>query len=533
MSHFTALSGITFNQDLTIATGSRIRLIFPRHFDSLSHVPCEPVENLNICKIHELMTLVEPCLKSQKMLLMAKGMLVQDMGIFQSKIQFASGVGCVLWIDFRGNASPRLTANRTRALEREDVENWTQVLEGVFDRWKQAILEQIQNSPEAYPLLRHSILGIWDDAPQYTSNLQKWNLTDLVSRYQRNGLRLSLANIYWLYLSLCKDRPQNINVNLVRDSIFHRDLVRLTHYAYQINRLQFAIQFARTIASIPNQNYDISRSLDFMLACVTSDGTMYGQQTFLVEHPSQFHTVSDELMIEFRNDKNLNRSDEINIAQGYLGIRKFSKTYSACIMLHLINEMFYPSLENSWSPLGLFDLRGNIGNALLTSPTSLVFEKESDGRTLCFADSEEHYLGGLKLYHYDLIFPLTVIPVGRLRKTCSKWRNDRNVRHMGVFPFLFLGHVTEVLLNSGEGVGKWWQDFWGVPTIHALIPEMYLWDTPFDDWTEENLRNDCWSATWDIETMRVVWARGAHTMEEMLHGGVGKPFEEFIASEPD
>jgi hypothetical protein len=173
-------------------------------------------------------------------------------------------------------------------------------------------------------------------------------------------------------------------------------------------------------------------------------------------------------------------------------------------------------------------LRGKIGNALLTSPTSLAFDKEPDGKTLYFADQEGDYPAKLKSCGYDLIFPFTMIPLGRLRRSCEGWRTERWMRPLGVLPFLFLGQVSKWKEHSNDLC-----KFFNVPQIHALMPATSLFEVPFDDWTPENLRNDCWSATWDIETMRVVWARGAHTMKEMLHGGVGKPFEEFIASEPN
>ncbi len=71
--------------------------------------------------------------------------------------------------------------------------------------------------------------------------------------------------------------------------------------------------------------------------------------------------------------------------------------------------------------------------------------------------------------------------------------------------------------------------------IFALLPYFELWDKPFDDWTKEDWANCGYSALWNLETGVVLWAKGAHHVDEMTEQGVEAPefFNETWKKYPD
>jgi hypothetical protein len=59
-----------------------------------------------------------------------------------------------------------------------------------------------------------------------------------------------------------------------------------------------------------------------------------------------------------------------------------------------------------------------------------------------------------------------------------------------------------------------------------LLPRLNLWTKPFADWTEEDWSTCGLSALWDIETGVVLWAHGAHHVDDMRTKG--RPAPEFF-----
>ena len=69
-----------------------------------------------------------------------------------------------------------------------------------------------------------------------------------------------------------------------------------------------------------------------------------------------------------------------------------------------------------------------------------------------------------------------------------------------------------------------------VGTIGIVIGIVLLIDTADDvltlQWTAEDWETCGLSALWDIRSGRVLWAKGAHHVDEMQE--VGKPVDEFL-----
>ena len=427
--------------DAKDATGSRIRLIFPKHHDDGSKLPTNPAREQNLCRMDEILAFVESQLNIDKRdRLMVKSMNVADLGVVDGLVKVGSNVGSYLWIDFRGDASPKLTADRTKALERTDVESWDSVVQGVFTRWKQDIVKESQKCPETFIAWRSLISGLWDDLG--------------FNKYEEDTWDFTKFDLSW---------P---------------------------NQAEIVLRF-RYNQFVQDRAFDHNRASAF-------------------DHNRTRALTS-------------NRTRALNLT--HLLTRIFRQVYELTVALNLFDEAFHPSLEQSWQVLGLHGLKGRIGDALLTAPGAVSFEKDSDERTVRFADPHGKEPAELFHYGYDIVFPLTAVSLGTLRCKSKVWRTERATRAIGVMPFLYLGN-PDVLIESRSRLPK----FFGVSQIHALWPKIELWNTPFAEWKPENWQNDCWTATWDIEKNIVLWAHGAHTPEEMK-AGVGKEFEAFAEAE--
>ena len=112
---------------------------------------------------------------------------------------------------------------------------------------------------------------------------------------------------------------------------------------------------------------------------------------------------------------------------------------------------------------------------------------------------------------YDLTFPMTAIPLGNLRRTCSAWRTDHRYPLLGVAPFLFTGLYNVLRESTKSSLREAFQ----VPRIFALLPCFELWSRPFADWTAADWSTCGLSALWELDSGRVLWAHGAHDVDEM------------------
>lgn len=180
---------------------------------------------------------------------------------------------------------------------------------------------------------------------------------------------------------------------------------------------------------------------------------------------------------------------------------------------NFLQEAFLPNLSRSWPALGLQSLEGNIGDAVLTAPAEFRFHL--DGRTVLFNKTGVQCP---KLADYDLCFPMTAIPLGRLRLELPKWRENRRHRPLGVLPFLLPG-IAELLKNS-----TW--ELLPIGEIYAFQPDESLWFKPFDEWTPDDWQHTGHrSLLWDIKKGTVLKAPGVHTRDEIR--AIGKPFTKF------
>ncbi len=119
------------------ATGSRIRLWFPRNHRDEEHpdLPVDPPEGSGLCRQPELSAFVEPQLEEAlRATVLVRGMSVGDTSVALRQLAIAPSVGSRLWVDLRGDAAPRLTADRKTMLVPESTECWNQDIQSFYDR---------------------------------------------------------------------------------------------------------------------------------------------------------------------------------------------------------------------------------------------------------------------------------------------------------------------------------------------------------------------------------------------------------------
>ncbi|NJM11239.1 MAG: hypothetical protein HC889_04510 [Synechococcaceae cyanobacterium SM1_2_3] len=167
------------------ATGTRIRLMFPYHQPITGDLslPLDPLPGSPLMRAHELAALVETTLDTDKTRtrLAVKGIAVDNLEVCTEMLPAAAGVGAWLWVDLRGAAAPRLTADRKTALAREDIKDWPSVFKGVFQRWcgwLQGLLDRYPSQLAPGLLSAFSVQSKSRPKAPPTPQLSRWQLID-------------------------------------------------------------------------------------------------------------------------------------------------------------------------------------------------------------------------------------------------------------------------------------------------------------------------------------------------------------------
>jgi len=429
--------------------------------------------------------------RSRRTELLVKGMHVPDTSEAAQAIQIASGVGTRVWLDFRGDASPMLRADR-QAARRHPDEDWPAAVSGVIERALAALaLPDVsrawcRNARTGLRTVQHPLLdceAVSHSIHAVSTNLLGHFILDL-------ALDRALGRARDLDLDLALDRARDL---LSRDL----DLLRALDRARDLD-----LDRARDLALDLAHDLDLARVLDL------------ARDLHLDRGLARVRTRAHDLARIHALARDLHRDLDRHLARARARAPLWLRTISPQLIGAFLQEAFFPTLEQSWPHLECFALRGRVGDARLTSPTSAYVETESDGRAVHFTDPDGHTPASLVGLGYDLCFPMVAIPLGALRRTCEDWRTDRRFRPLGTAPFLFPGWL-EVWPRHTEILGE----LFYVESIYALFPDERLWTTPFEDWTAHDWTTG-YSALWDITTGEVFWARGAHPRAEMREIGV-------------
>ncbi len=425
--------------------------------------------------------------------IIVNGIEVNDLRVVERHIEMRAGVGAQLWIDLRGAACPRLTANRQQALAPINAAGWERTIRGVFKRLLASVGEATRKLD--LPAMRNVLLGApqaWNGMIAAEPAVQTFDFLSScrpVASRQVNARNVELACARFLQCAriarqdeLAKRMPEFSTTDLRR----------------QASGLDFGVKEFRdealSFARAPINGEDILRHLD--------------EEVDVTDDPEWAVTVRE------RRDFDA----------------CFTKSFPAlqlALPSAILQAAFSASLRTSWPAFELFLLKGCIGDARVIAPSIIEFHSEksveSDESDHAHSCSEE-----LARFGYDLTFPMTGVPLGQLRRDCVGWYGDGRLRALGVAPFLF------------PSLHEVWEDYsdflhatFCVPRVYALFPRFELWSKPFRQWTKEDWKDrKNVSVLWDISgsetgrSGRVLWVRGAHPVQQIAK--VGLPAEEFL-----
>ncbi len=130
------------------------------------------------------------------------------------------------------------------------------------------------------------------------------------------------------------------------------------------------------------------------------------------------------------------------------------------------------------------------------------------------------------LTNYDLVAPLTAVPLGALRSQFPLWQTERAWRALCMLPFLF-GAVPEDWRDKGERLAT----SLSVPSLFLFVPHPDRYSLQFSEGSAEDWGKESASALWDFHTSRVLWAEGIHTRDSLREQG--KTFKELFGDDAE
>lgn len=455
---------VNWNDDVgPEATGTRIRVWHP----AFSQQP------RNCWQWMQIIDEIDQGIDRPTCLILAKSIYFESGNFYERSLgveqfeRFRSGPGCRIWIDLRGSLCPKLTVDRRRAyFPEDDPTEWLQALDGLYSRFSRD--------------------SRWHSAAALLA-WQEWD----------DSMRAAIAERL--------EPPLEFNgAEFFRDERNRR--LALT------SLLRFTSRRDADLALYSPEEWD-GRKSSGRERLGAKDVSLGGFPALLRQRLNQFDEADMTLayLVEDLEAAELDRSDSKSI--GYANLISLGAPEAAC-EIEFLQEAFWPSLEESWPPLGLQGLVGAVGDAILTAPGRCRFDL--DGRKVLFSDQLGTQPALLHRYEFDLCLPLTGIPLGRLRKNFPKWREEREYRPFGVAPFL-LPELARTLSVCAKELVELFQP---ITCIHAFLPDQSLWDKLFEDWTDEDWDHENHKTMmWDIESGTVYSARGVIHRDNMRTTG--------------
>ncbi|QOY88538.1 ATP-binding protein [Paludibaculum fermentans] len=352
------------------ATGSRIRIIAPGIGQSRDWDRSETLCDLGAWLVQSL---VEDISETRPLV---RSMDVADTTVFSRILEVERGVGLSLWVDLRGEASPRLKADRTQALPPKSEGEWWSCCASVFARFF-AFLEA--NPASAWLSLSFS--------------------GEVRERLARAASRAENCS--------ASELERRVEISLVPS----REILESRFRGFQLN-LAFAVALARD----RNLARDLARDLD---GDFNRDSDLDAKLRRAI---SIAHALARE------GDLNLDLDLEYSIDQDLLSM----------LQHHLLQEACYPSLRQSWPPVNLYRYDGSIADAQLTAPCLFRFaESPDDSGAVIPPTTPNEEARNLTTNGFDLCFPTSAIPLWPLRSRLREWGRDRSLRRRAAMVFLF------------------------------------------------------------------------------------------------
>lgn len=506
--------------DGQLPTGSRIRLWFVRARDATD---CSLLDdNSHSLPLSRLAAFVQAQWEGLKSRVIVKSMHVSEVSL--DAIQVCGSLGTHVWIDLRGAAEVRLSVDRSKALKQEQTDRWLRATSGIWRRFQFSQAAEVNGEIERCRNLL-SLLRVTETVRKELSAIRPINALTWTLPIHRSAseettsgwadIELSSAEFVVDLLLSTTGLPADLVV--IRDVDLASRLTRDQRLASGLRRVfdgmfdhALALKRGLVLTRVIDRpaTYDHGRDLAFVLALAV----------ILERAPNR---TSEPPLVEALGNLIYHAGDLDRTCHGT--ISAVHSTFNTVWATSILQQAFWPALESSWPSCELFVFRGRMGDTQLTAPASCKLDVESDGHTVVFADRQGIDPVWLVELQYDLCWPLPSIPLGRLRRDCPGWREDRSYQTIGTMPLIFPS-CSAVWPQHAVAL----REQFGVPQIYALFPSPELWTKPFSEWTSSDRgRSDHLSILWNIETGAVHYAGGIQPPEETVTKG--RTFADLIA----
>ncbi|MFN7924051.1 MAG: ATP-binding protein [Bryobacteraceae bacterium] len=419
----------------------------------------------------------QPTRQERQELTLAHSMYVEEAEPLRVGLGMCAAPGCRLWIDFRGAAAPRLSSDRRRTLLRSAESDWRAAALSVWDRFTEHLcMEVCHNSVELETILLFPMQPVARrQLSQVACPVGTFELSRNIYLYFE-GLSHELSHDHdRARVSLDPSPPgQGLSERKRQRSL--KDLIRdsMLLHILELGKLEISRQHeSRSSETI---ELDPTRPLDFSLALVLGLEIGIDLETFAMDLCIAWHKC---------------RTDALAAS-------------------HVVQEGFRPCLEESWPPLGMYGRTGYFGEGSLAAPAACHFGPRAESR--------------LDALGFDLCFPLTAIPLAKLRRDAPGFVTDRKLRLLGTAPFLFPSNHGTWQANAEHFCHELDLD-----SLYAFLPAYDLWWKPFAEWTPEDERHpDNVSLFWNITTGDVLAYPGLLHRDQMKPETEGViPFDQY------
>lgn len=487
-------------------TGSGVRFLVPR---SLGVSPTSedwlrsPDADARRVPQWVLNALTEPQLQqnSRRTWVLINGIRIAELDI---DTVLSRGIGSLCFLDLRGEASPCLRADRSATVRRVDSKQVATLVrfqkqavaqlapKNVSEaRWRCHAITAELPRPESSPTTRLAFIA-------GQTGLRAWEWVLLVSKACLQELSMSGERD-----DMSGERDEDLAdaVDVARDLIHHdKDL------PFECD-LEFTCDHARDVALAVG----LARVLGEDLKRQRSHARRAGE---LDPDLDRLLGLGVAIARALADDGGIDLGRATSRLAGSAGAMNIGllERWSQLLRSHLFCEALRPDLSCCFAPLST-GLRGHVGEKWIEGPLALGEPRAGQSQRL------PEWLGD-----YDLVAPLTAVPLNSLREEFPAWGTAGVWRALLMLPFL-LGEVPKAF----EGKIEQLVQSLGVDSIMLMIPDPERFALLFGDGTKADWAAGSASAIWCIREGTVLWAEGIHMRASLK--AQGKPLDAFLPQE--
>ena len=387
------------------------------------------------------------------------------------------GAGAFLWIDLRGNAMPRLRADRSLPVSRQ-LTNWENAISKMYERW-------LTSWPEGLPTWAVSLTAGGELSQRITKAASSHGIL-----LPKDDL-ISLAAIWTSEQSvisrLLERLPGAKPREIPRDIGVYRNSMRTCTHSLD-SSLEASLELATCLNSRPAIKMAIYDSEESFRTEMRKTAPLQG----LSEIVSNSH--SDAMW------KSAFKLDNIP--------ETVHQSWKRGVQLHVCSEALWGRFQQIHPIFEELSLAESKSKLNLIGP--LQFTIASDSK-------QPEWMSC-----YDITFPFTLFAMNCLRRLEPEWLEERAYRNVFMLPFLL-----------GKEPDRWRAHLKKHPPtfkrLMLFMPNPDLYESHFNDFTKQEWCRGAASALWNLETGQLLYAHGIHT-EKSLHAE-GRPFLEWLKVE--